>query len=117
MNTHLTKPAFTPMPLVWKILSLVLIAAFLVIGVAGLILPVIPGVLFLFLAALLATRVSRRAARFAHQQPWFHHHLRQWQASGHLSIGERVKLAALITIRTCVRGLQSLWRLAARARR
>lgn len=117
MNTHLPKPAFRPMPLVWKMISLVLIAAFLLIGLAGLILPVIPGVLFLFLAALLATRVSRRAAHFAHQQPWFHQHLHQWQASGHLAMSERVKLAFLLTLRTCLRGLQSLGRFVMRAKR
>lgn len=110
MNRQLPKPIFRPMPLVYKIICMVLIAGFLVIGLLGLILPVIPGVLFLFLAVLLMTRVSRRAATYAHSQPWFHQHMRQWQATGGLSVGQRVKLGFLMTARVIIKGIQSVFR-------
>lgn len=103
------------MPLIYKIICMVLIAGFLVIGLLGLILPVIPGVLFLFLAVLLLTRVSRRAATFAHSQPWFHHHMHQWQATGGLSVGQRVKLGFLMTARVIIKGVQSLLRRATKS--
>lgn len=108
MNTHLPKPIFRPMPLMYKIVSMVLIAAFLIIGVLGLILPIIPGVLFLFLAVLLLTRVSRRAATFAHSQPWFHRNMHHWQATGGLTVGQRVRLGFLLSARVIMKGAQRL---------
>lgn len=115
MNTHLPKPIFRPLPLFYKIVSIVLIAGFLLIGLLGLVLPIIPGVLFLFLAVLLLTRVSRRAATYAHSQPWFHRNMHRWQASSGLSAGQRTKLALLLSIRTLVKGAQKLSGLAVRA--
>lgn len=115
MSAHLPEPIFRPIPLVYKIACMALIAVFLIIGVLGLILPIIPGVLFLFLAVLLLTRVSRRAATFAHSQPWFHRNMRQWQATGGLSVGQRVKLGFLLGARLIVKGAQKLFGMAARA--
>lgn len=106
MNTHLPKPIFRPMPLIYKIACIVLITGFLFIGLLGLILPVIPGLLFLFLAVLLLTRVSRRAATFAHGQPWFHRHMRHWQATGGLSVGQRIKLGFLLSARAVMKAVQ-----------
>lgn len=82
-----------------------MIVACLIVGVLGLILPVIPGVLFLFLAALLLTRVSRRAFNLAHRQPWFREQLRTWQMSGGLSTGQRLRLSLLLTIRALADGI------------
>lgn len=95
-------PPFRPLPLYAKVIALVLIAGFVVIGIIGILLPVIPGVLFLFLAALMATRVSRRASAAAHASPWFREQLRQWRASSHLSVGHKIKLSLLIVARAFV---------------
>jgi uncharacterized membrane protein YbaN (DUF454 family) len=103
------------MPLIYKIACMVLIAGFLIIGVLGLILPIIPGLLFLFLAVLLLTRVSRRAATFAHSQPWFHKNMHHWQATGGLSIGQRAKLGFLMGARIIVRSAQQLFNFASKA--
>ena len=81
-----------------------MIVACLIVGVLGLILPIIPGVLFLFLAALLLTRVSRRAFNVAHRQPWFREQLRTWQLSGGMSVGQRLRLSLLLTLRALVDG-------------
>jgi len=105
---HLPRPHFRPMPLHYKLLSIVLIITFLLIGIAGLILPLIPGVLFLLLAVYLLTRVSRRAAAFAHAQPWYRSHLSKLDAAGTLSIGQRVKISLLLVAKGIVTGLQSL---------
>ena len=102
---QLPAQSFRPMPWFARLLAMVAIVAFLVIGVLGLVLPVIPGVLFLFLAALLATRVSRRASDLAHRQPWFREQLRAWQSSDGLSTGHRLKLSFLVALRTLVSGI------------
>ncbi len=57
------------MPLIAKIVLVFLALCFAVIGLIGLILPIIPGILFLFLALLVASQVSGRFARFLHSNP------------------------------------------------
>lgn len=101
---HLPTPHFSPLPLYAKVIALVVIAAFVLIGIIGLILPIIPGVLFLFLAALLLTRVSRRASAYAHNHPWFRRQLQSWRASAGLSWGQRARLSFWVAARTIVQG-------------
>lgn len=103
---HLPKPYFRPLPLAYKVLGVVLVALFLLIGLAGLILPIIPGILFLFLALYVLTRVSRRASAYAHSQPWFNRHMRHMNAADKLSIGERVRLGLLVVARGAVSGAE-----------
>lgn len=102
---HLPTPHFSPLPLYAKVIALVVIVGFIFIGIIGLILPVIPGVLFLFLAALLLTRVSRRASAYAHNQPWFRKHLQSWRASAGLSWGQRARLSFWVAARAVVQGV------------
>jgi uncharacterized membrane protein YbaN (DUF454 family) len=106
---QLPRPHFRPMPLHYKLLSIVLIVSFVLIGIAGLILPLIPGLLFLFLAAYLLTRVSRRAAAFAHAQPWYRSHMGKLDAAGTLTTGQRVKISLLLVAKGMVAGLKSLF--------
>lgn len=103
---HLPKPYFRPLPLAYKVIGVVLIAIFLLIGLVGLILPIIPGLLFLFLALYVLTRVSRRASAYAHSQPWVSRQLHRMNAADSLSIGERVRLALLVVARGVVRGAE-----------
>jgi uncharacterized membrane protein YbaN (DUF454 family) len=105
MNTHLPDTVFTPMALPLKIISIVLIAVFMVIGLVGLVLPIIPGALFLFLAALLATRVSPRVAARAHQLPWFRKHMLHWRTTGG---GAMFKLTLLLAVRSGLKALRML---------
>ncbi len=108
---HLPTPHFRPLPLYVKVITLVLIAVFVLIGLAGLILPIIPGVLFLFLAVLLATRVSRRVSAAAHRQPWFREHLYTWRASGGLSATHKIKLTMLLAAKAMVAGVSGGFRM------
>lgn len=103
---HLPKPRFHPLPFACKIVGIMLVACFLLIGLAGLILPIIPGILFLFLALYVLTRISRRAAAYAHRQPWFDHGVRQMHATDGLSVGERCKLGLLVLARGMVNGVE-----------
>ncbi len=108
---HLPTPRFRPLAFGYKVIGIVLIACFLLIGLVGLILPIIPGLLFLFLALYVLTRVSRRASAYAHSQPWFSRHLRHMDAADKLSIGERLRLALLVVARGALNGVE--WCIAA----
>lgn len=112
---HLPKPIFRPVPLLYKIALSVVIVAFLLIGLVGLILPVIPGILFLVLALFLMTRVSRRAATYAHSQPWFHRHMRQLNATSHLSMTDRLKMGLWISARATINAAKRLMRFVKKA--
>lgn len=96
------------LPLLYKLGGVVLIGCFLILGVIGLIMPIIPGILFLFLALYVLTRLSRRAAVYAQNKPWFNFHLRHLQAASGLSMGARVKLGALIAARGAVQGMEAV---------
>ncbi|KKO12748.1 DUF454 family protein [Pseudohongiella sp.] len=102
---HLPTPQFNPLPLYAKVIALVVIVGFVLLGIIGLILPIIPGVLFLFLAALLLTRVSRRASAYAHNQPWFRKQLQSWHATAGLSWGQRARLSFWVAAKAVVQGV------------
>lgn len=104
---HLPKPHFRPMPLFYKILATLFIVGFLIIGVIGLILPVIPGIIFLLLAAYLVTHVSRRAATAAHNHPWFSRHMKEFDRAGKLSIGQRTRLSFLVVAKLLIQSVES----------
>lgn len=94
----------------WFTKTLVVIGAgvCLVLGVVGIILPVIPGLLFLALAAILIARVSRRAANYLDEHPGWRRQQRLWERSQHLAFHERVQLASLLTVRYVVDGLHNI---------
>ena len=99
---------YRPVSFLHKCLGTALFAILAVIGIAGLILPIIPGLVFLLLAVYVLTRVSRRAARYAHQQAWYTDSLKHVQRLSPLSLGERVKLGVLLAARSIVRAAQWL---------
>jgi uncharacterized membrane protein YbaN (DUF454 family) len=59
------------LPLIVKIVLVFIAICFAVIGLIGLILPIIPGILFLFLALLVLSQVSGKFARFLHNNPTY----------------------------------------------
>lgn len=106
---RLNKPLFKPLPWFYKILGLGIFACFLVLGIIGLIMPVLPGVVFLFLAFYVLTRISRRIATYAHAKPWFNYHLQHLQAANGLSMSARAKLVALLSLRGILALLDNVW--------
>lgn len=109
--------SFQPLPWLGKALVLLLILVCLILGIIGVLLPVIPGVLFFFLAALLCTRVSRRAFHYAHQNGWYRRQLNSWHRSNQLPVLSRAKLAMLVAIRSLVDVVIGLGRLLAKRRK
>jgi uncharacterized membrane protein YbaN (DUF454 family) len=102
------------MPFFWKMISCLVIAGLLLLGLIGLILPIIPGILFLFLALLLLTRVSGRAAAWAENHHWFNRQSRLWQRAGTLSATDRLRLVLLVGARSAIQCMQSLVALVSR---
>ena len=95
-------------PFLLKAVVLGLVAVFAVIGVIGLVLPIIPGILFLGLAALLLARVSRRFADYLEAQPLWQKARRRWHSTRTLSPLERIKLSAWYAASSLVAGVERL---------
>ena len=104
---HVSRPRFRPMPLAYKILRIALIFCFLFIGLVGLVLPIIPGILFLLLALYLLTRVSRRISAIVHKHPWFNRNMRKLDAASTLTLGEKARLSLLLVAKTLIKGIES----------
>lgn len=81
----------------------------LILGVIGLVLPIIPGVLFLFLGAWCLAKLSNRFANYFNQNPL----ARKWQnrsaASKHLSVGEKLKLSVLYGAKSVLDTMENVW--------
>ena len=67
--------------------------ALLVLGLIGLVIPVIPGVLLLIGAAFCASAASPRVREYLHRNPTMRRAHRRWRASEGLGIIDRLKLA------------------------
>jgi uncharacterized membrane protein YbaN (DUF454 family) len=96
-----------------KLIYLLLAFLFLLLGIVGILLPIIPGLLFLFLAALLIVRISRRASEMAHGHRGFSRLLRHWNAATRLPVVEQIKLSMLYVARSLLSGIRSVcdyWR-------
>ena len=99
-NTH-------QIPFIYKALVMIVVAIFVVIGLIGLILPIIPGILFLFLAAFLLSRISSRFAYFLNNNTAWIRLMRYWRSVNFLSIAQRVRLSFWVLARTVVNGIES----------
>ncbi len=95
-----------PVSFLHKCLGAVLFLILVLIGIAGLVLPIIPGLVFLLLAVYVLTRVSRRVAGYAHQQAWYNDSIGRMPNLSTLSIGERATLCALLAARSALQGAQ-----------
>lgn len=90
-----------------KSFYLVLTACFLVLGVVGLVLPVIPGLVFLFLAVLVLTKVSTRFNALAGGHAWFRQMRRRWHTLQLLKVTDRLKLGFWYCAAATVRGIEA----------
>lgn len=102
-------PIKSPQPLHWltKSCYLLLIAGFVILGFIGLVLPIIAGLVFLFLAVLLLTRISTRVHAFAGSSSGFRHLHRRWHAMNLLQVTDRVKLGLWYCAGATIRGIES----------
>lgn len=95
------------MTILFKGACLVLVGLLTLVGLAGLILPIIPGILFLFLAALLLAKVSSRFESLLHRNANMRAWRRRWNTSNSLPLLQRVKLSFLLVARAVVNGVEA----------
>ncbi len=105
MNSPKTKPH--ALPLVFKVLCLVLVGFLFLLGLAGLVLPIIPGILFLFLAAILLAKISRRFDTLLNSNKEMRYWRRRWNTTQSLPLSQRVKLCFWMVAKAVVNGVEA----------
>ena len=78
------------------------------VGLLGLLIPVIPGVLFLLVALVLLASVSSRVRNRLYNTARIRPYLVRWEAASELPIGARVKLGLWLLYATATDSLRSV---------
>ena len=86
-----------------KLVYLVIGVVCLMLGVIGLIIPIIPGVLFLMAALYLLSRGSKRIKNFSESQPHMRRMHRRMEQFGEVDLADRCRLAAWTTLEAAVK--------------
>lgn len=89
-----------------KVMYVVIAAMLLMLGVLGLIIPVLPGVIFILLAILLLAQVSSRVNRWARKQPLMRKANYQLSAFSQLRWPDRARLAGWMLLDSVNSGVQ-----------
>lgn len=95
------------MSLVFKGMCLILVGILAVIGVIGLVLPIIPGILFLFLAAILLAKISSRFDSLLNKNKDMRYWRRRWNTTNALPLIQRIKLSFWVVARAIVNGVEA----------
>lgn len=80
----------------------------LIIGVAGLIIPVIPGILFLVAAIFVFSKVSTRVQRWSEGQAWMHGIRVRMIQMGSLRPLEKARFMVLLGLKSMVSGAETI---------
>lgn len=92
-----------------KLIYLVIAVVCIMIGIVGLIIPIIPGVLFLVAAIFLMGKVSTRVKQWSDQQPLIQkiqNRLHRLQGASALN---QMKVVALMSLESLVSGLAAVF--------
>jgi len=108
--THVTS---VPARLIYCVLGVML----LMLGVVGLVIPVIPGVIFLVAAIYVFGKVSSRVRRWSHRHPVFRNANAQFGRMGQVNVVDRLRVVSLMFVGVIVRGLDTVAGTAARVLR
>jgi uncharacterized membrane protein YbaN (DUF454 family) len=103
-NTH--TPVYASLST--KLIACGVIVVCLLIGLAGLILPLIPGLLFIAIAAFVAAKVSPRFAAMLRQNPTVRRYLDRSDGFAALPLAKKVELAALLGVKMLIDGVALL---------
>jgi uncharacterized membrane protein YbaN (DUF454 family) len=91
-----------------KLIAAGVIVVCLLLGVAGLILPLIPGLLFLGVAAIVAAKFSPRFAETLRQNDTMRGYLDRTEGFGDLPLDGKIKLACLLVVKALIDGVALL---------
>ncbi|MBT4161282.1 MAG: DUF454 family protein [Gammaproteobacteria bacterium] len=92
-----------------KLLYLTLGIIFLALGVVGLLIPIIPGVLFLAGAIYMLSRGSNRVREYAENHPQLSGFQRRMSELEAITIVERVQVAGLMALQTATVGSRKVY--------
>lgn len=98
----------SPQSLPVKLIAAVVVAACLILGIAGLILPLLPGALFLAIAAVIAARHWPALDQLLRRNATASRYLDEANAAATLPLGEKARLACLLCVRALVDGVTLL---------
>jgi uncharacterized membrane protein YbaN (DUF454 family) len=101
-------------PLSAKLIACVAAVAFLLFGVAGLLLPFIPGLLLLFLAAVIVAKNFPSVDGWLRKRPMLSRHMEWADAFYELPLGEKARLCGWVCAKVTVDGLALLGSVAIR---
>ena len=96
----------TPWPL--KIVIGVIGAACIALGLLGLMLPIIPGILFLALAVIVLSRISRRVDRWRREMPLMVRVQARIDALGRLTWSDRARACFWMALGGVIEGTRSI---------
>ena len=91
-----------------KLIAAGVIVVCLLLGVAGLILPVLPGLLFLALAAIVAAKLSPRFAETLRQNETLRGYIDRTEGFNELPLDGKIKLAGLLFVKALIDGVALL---------
>jgi uncharacterized membrane protein YbaN (DUF454 family) len=88
-----------------KVIAGLIILVCLALGLLGLILPIIPGLLFLAVAAIVAARYSPELDRWLRQNRTMSEYLDRTEGFADLSLAKKAQLGGLLCIKMLIDGL------------
>ncbi len=91
-----------------KVIACAVIVACLALGAVGLILPIIPGLLFLLIAAVVAAKLSPAFNRTLRQNETIRGYLDRTDGFVELPLGKKIQVAGLLCVKMLVDGLALL---------
>jgi uncharacterized membrane protein YbaN (DUF454 family) len=91
-----------------KLIAVAVIIACLALGMIGLVLPIIPGLLFLAVAAVIAAKLSPAFARTLRQNPTLSSYLDRTEGIEALPLGKKVQVACLLCVKMLIDGVALL---------
>jgi uncharacterized membrane protein YbaN (DUF454 family) len=91
-----------------KLIACAVIIACLALGALGLILPLIPGLLFLAVAAVVAAKLSPTFERMMRQSPTLSGYLDRTDGFAALSWGQKIQVACLLCVKVLIDGVALL---------
>jgi uncharacterized membrane protein YbaN (DUF454 family) len=106
MQTDTSSPSFDGISM--KVAAAAVIAVCLLLGLAGLILPLVPGLLFLALAAFVAARMSPRFARILRENGCLRGYLDQAERVAELPFKQKSQVLGLLLLKVLIDGVELL---------
>jgi uncharacterized membrane protein YbaN (DUF454 family) len=114
MDKMPTNPRYIPAGMTSKVIYSLIAAVLILIGIAGLIVPVIPGILFLIGAVMVLSKVSSRVHHWSEGQSWMRGvRIRMIQMQGLHPIA-KVRFVFLLGAKSVVSGISKLGRAASK---